>query len=729
MDTFFRDRTAKVLVVDSSGASRTLLTEVIRSLGFGDVLGVPTLKDALGVLEVEPVRWLISSVFADQNENLMQIMKLQISHPELKHLRVTALIDESELELLPFAFEKGLLSYQRKPFTKDSLQNDLKELCSRYENFGWQSSQLAGSYLRQCLMGLNAWAELLTFERQMLKMLPGDFQQLLNLVPALAKTGKAEEAKAILKQVSQVDSSLESQVKALCTTYLEGASLDNVQANVNILGLKSALIVDNDSTVQNEVKAALGEMGVENIQVFDDGQAALDYIKAGNIPDLVIQEWRVPRLTGPLFLQKAQEEGAKGCPFVLLSSLVQKEDIPFVREMGVSQVLGKPLQRKDLIQGLIWTIQQDRQPTEQGSMERKMRQLLSERKTDEALSIKERFMADATIQIGARHIVEAEFAYVQGDFEKCRDHGIEAIKHSGESIFILNLLGKALISLRDFETALKCFQKAQNLAPMNLERLCQIAEIHSELGDNEKARELLGEVSDLDPDSQKAKESAAKVEINDGNINSAKKIMSQLRAIENVVSYMNNQAIAMARCGMIDEGLNQYTKTIDAIPDDKPDTKSIVQYNMGLAYLRSQRLPEAKERLTAVIGNPQSKVFSKAQNLLKKVSHAIDKGVQLHVAKAAAPDLSVPGSPSASTGSADDGKSHEEKENIQEMNKSRVIAAVENRPGDVACYMIYNATMENAKVKKMLEHQLRFNPRKAIERSETMGADRLLAQG
>ncbi len=723
MDSYFKDRSAKVLVVDSSGASRTLLTEVIRGLGFADVLGVPTLKDALGVMEVEPVRWLISSLFAEQTENLMQVMKLQISHPELRALRVSALIEEGEMDLLPFAFEKGLISYHRKPFTKDSLSGELKDLFVRYEHFNWNSSLLGGSYLRQCLMQLNEYPELLSFERQLTKFFPGDFVQLLNLIPPLVKTGKNDEAKSILLQVSKVDPSLEVQVKALAATYLGGASLDAPDGSVNILGLKTVVVVDSDSIVQNEIKASLAEMGVENIQVFDDGQAAIEYIKTGNIPDLVIQEWRIPRLTGPLFLQKAQEEGARGSPFVLISSLVQKEDIPFVREMGVAHVMAKPLQRKDFIQGLIWTIQQDRQPTEQSTMERKMRQLLSERKLEEASSIKERFMIDTGISLGAKETIEAEFAYYQGDFETARDFGIEAIKHAGESIFILNLLGKTLISLRDFQTALKCFQKAQSLAPMNLERLCQIAEIHSELGDNDKARELLEQVHDLDPDSQKVQESQAKVAINEGELNTAKKIMSQLRAIENVVSYMNNQAVAMARCGMIDEGLNQYSKTLEAIPEDKLDIKGIVEYNMSLAFVRSQRLPEAKQHLTAAVSYPQSKINAKAQNLLRKVNQAIEKGVQLNIAKTAAPETSA--AAALATASSTEGKAAEE--NIQELNRSRVVAAVESKPGDMACFMIYVASLQNAKITKMLEHNLRFNPRKAIERQESMGADRLLA--
>ncbi len=145
MDVFFRDRDVKVLVVDPSGASRTLLSEVIRSLGFADVNGVPNLKDALGVLEVEKVRWLITPVFPDQHENLLQVLNLYTSVPELQQLRVSALVEETEMDLLPSCFERGLLSYHKKPFTKDSLNNELKDFLQRYEKFSWRSSLMAGS--------------------------------------------------------------------------------------------------------------------------------------------------------------------------------------------------------------------------------------------------------------------------------------------------------------------------------------------------------------------------------------------------------------------------------------------------------------------------------------------------------------------------------------------------------------------------------------------------------
>jgi CheY-like chemotaxis protein/Tfp pilus assembly protein PilF len=732
MDVFFRDKDVKVLVVEPSGASRTLLTEVIRNLGYTDIQGVPNLKDALGVMEVEKIRWLVTPPFSDQNENLLQVLNLVCSVPELKQVRVSALVEETEMEILPPCFERGLLSFHKKPFTKDSLINELKEFFIRYEKFNWKSSAMAGSYLRQNLIYLGLYEELLTFERQLLKISAADLGQYLNLAIPLAKTGKIDEAKAILMQVRKVDPALEASIKQIATTYLGSDDLSGEPAQgMNILGLKTAIVLDSDTTVRTETEASLKEMGVETIHAFEDGLSAFEHIKQHPNPDIILQEWRVPKLTGPLFLQRVQEDSAKGTPVILVSSLIQKEDIPFVKEMGVSQILNKPFQRKDLVQSIIWTIQQDRQPTEQGSMERKMRQLLEDKQFEEAIKIKERYIADATINIGSKELMEAEFAYAIGDNEKARDFGIEAIKHAGESIFILNLLGKALINLREFETALKCFQKAQTLAPLNLERLCQIAEIHSELGDASKANEILEEAKDIDPDSQRVKEAQANAAINNGQTNVAKQIMSQLKAMENVVAYMNNRSVAMARCGMINEGIVGYKKTLESIPDDRIDIKGIVLYNIAFAHIRANQLPDARAMLEQCILLNATKVQARAEAILKRVIQAIEKGTQLNIAKNESALNKTLVELNGGTFAAPPGSEAEKNlvDEAKEIAKSKVLAIVENKPGDLACHMVYKSAISNPKSTKMLECHVRFNTRKAIERAMSMGADKLVASG
>lgn len=729
MDLHFRDRKHKVIAVDPSAGSRTLLTEVIRSVGFADAQAVPNLKDALGIIEVEPVSWILTSVFPDQETNLMQMLRLCHTVPELQNLRISAFVEENEMEILPAAFEHGLLSYHRKPFTKDYLKQELESILADFEKCQWSSSLLASNYLRKCLIAMNGFEDLLGFEKQLLLNQPGNFQQMLNLVIPLAKLQKTDEAKAILGQVQRLEPSLEKQVKAIQSTHLNNADLSDAKGSINVLGLKTAVVVDNDSVIQNDAKIALQEMGVEDIQIFSDGKSAMDFIKEKGNPDVVIHEWKIPKLTGPLFLQKAREELGQTTPFILYSGLIDKADAPFIREMGVSHVISKPMQRTDLIKNIIWTVQQERIPTEKSSMERKIRQFLSNKQLDKAEPLVQKYLGDTNISIGARQLIEAEVSYAKGQYEKARDLTVESLKNAGDSIFVLNLLGKIMLQLRDLDTALKCFQKAQNLAPQNMERLCQIAEIEAEIGENEKSDATLGKVDDMDPGSEKAKETKAKIAINSGDSMSAKQIMNKLRAVENIVSYMNNKAIAMARCGKVEEGIEQYKKTIEAIPEERPDMLAVVQFNLALAYLRAGMVDDAKSYLTTCSQSTSLRMQERALKLLKKIKAAQAQGLPVQmVAEAKASTAAGAGASAAAAASVDE--TADAKRAVGESGQQAAAAAVEYRAGDHCCYLIYRSVNPApSSVTKMLEGTLRFTARSAITRSESAGADKLNASG
>ncbi|SMF66326.1 response regulator [Pseudobacteriovorax antillogorgiicola] len=722
MESFFKEKDGKVIVVDPSGAARTLLAEVVRSLGFGDVNGVAGIKEAVEMMEVEPIRWIVTPLMADQQENGMKLLDLFCNHPALKNLRVSFLLEESEQEVLPDAFERGLLSYHSKPFTKDSLTSELSGLFKTFEAVDWNGSLLAAHYLRTHMMEAERYQELLVFEKKLLDLYPGHLDQMFHTVPPLAKMGQTEEALSVLKQIKVIDSNQEDKIQSYLADYFEGQSLDQVESDgYNFLGLKKILLVDNDDSVANEVVNAFKEMGVEDVVVCNDGEAGTQAVQENEDIDLVIQEWRIPKLTGPLFLQKVQEESKKSVPIVLLSSLIEDQDIPFVKEMGVATMIKKPLKKDEFTKAIIWTIQQDRLPTEQSSMERKMRQFLNEKKVQEAQEIKERYIADSTIKIGPKEVMEAEFAYVQKEFEKARDFGIEAIKHAGDSIFILNLLGKTMMNLREFDVALKCFEKAQALAPMNLERLCQIAEVHSEMGNDEKAQETIEQAQDLDPDSERVKETSAKVALNAGDSATAKTIMAQLKAMENVVSYMNNQAVAMARCDMVNEGIQQYRTTLAAIPDTRKDIYAIVSYNLGLAHLRAGDMDGAQPPLEEAVQH-DSVVKDRAEKLLKKVKGAIKSGKPLQVQKAQAP---IPLKPEDASG---DQATDSDKVVTLDGAKAKVLTLVNADPGDMACHLIFQVQSSNDKAQKLLSGNLKFTPREAILRGESGGADRAIVK-
>ena len=120
IESKFKDKSARVVLVDSSGSVRPLLSEVTKSIGFANTQAVATIADAHSILETESADWLIVPVNADQELNGLHTVRMMINFAQINHVRVSLLAEEKESWVLSKAFEFGLLSYHSKPFTKDS---------------------------------------------------------------------------------------------------------------------------------------------------------------------------------------------------------------------------------------------------------------------------------------------------------------------------------------------------------------------------------------------------------------------------------------------------------------------------------------------------------------------------------------------------------------------------------------------------------------------------------
>jgi CheY-like chemotaxis protein/Flp pilus assembly protein TadD len=720
-ETKFQDRSAKVLLIDSSGAVRQLLSEVAKSVGFSQAQAVATISDAHNILETEGADWLIVPLAADQPINGLHTVRMITSFSDLKNTRVSLLLDQNEMWCLPRAFEFGLLSYHAKPFTKDSLSKELEELMSIFEASEWNSTKLAATYLRKHLSSTQSATDLMQLEQTLMEMFPGNSSQLINLAHAQHMAGKKDAAKVTLKQASFIDASLAPKIDAKAqelfgSTDLTPEKRDGADGTPNALGLDLVVLIDSDDAVRSSVKSVFQELGVTNIKDFSDGESAIAEIESGPEPSLVVMEWRVPKLTGPLLMQRIRSKGFINCPIVILSALIKPTDMPIIREMGVANISQKPMEREPFLRTIIWTIQQERMPTEQQTLENKIRSCLQIKNLTEAEVLAARYLADESIAPGRKNVIRAEIAYAKELYEAARDFAIESLKGTTESIFALNILGKSLMILRQYEQALKCFQKAQSLSPMNLERLVMIAETQAEVGDTAAAKETIADAKDIDPNSMIVAEGGAKVAIASGDPEAAKKILSKIEGVGNVISYLNNKAVAHAKCGHTTEGVELYQKTLDSIPDSKTDIRAIVTYNMALAKIKNNDLPGALIDLAEVMAFPEAKVAKKAASLKKRLDSAISTNSSIALREADhQPSVVVPTNPESPT--ADDSQAADA--------SSITSTAVQTVAGDLCCYMVYKTSIsDTAEYKKLTATPPRFKLRKAIERGETFaGAD------
>ncbi|MFK7823273.1 MAG: response regulator [Oligoflexales bacterium] len=721
MAVSIKDRSASIIVIESFSAIRQTITDQLKSLGFKNINGVSNTKDAIGILEVEKVDWIICSSNLESPENNIQLLSLISSRMVLKHIRMTMFLEEEELGLVPILYEKGLLSHIMKPLNKTVIEEGLNKFVEHFEKNAWNDVKLSAHNLRSYLDEKKKYRSLIHLERGLLSLYPGECEYLLNLANPLFKEGETDSAKNVLKQVLMIDSGMAEQAEELAKS-LFGQDFDlkkeNEQSeNVNILGVEHCLIIDSDDAARKEIRDVFEDFGVTKISEYDNGDDAWVSLNANSEPSLIIQEWRIPKVSGPIMIQRIRGK-FPSVPIVILSSLVSDDDKPLIQEMGVETVHEKPLQRDVFKKSLIYLVQQERLPANASVLERKIRQFLKSGKIKEAMAIKDQFVNNSEIPEVHKKSINAEFCYHNGNYVEARNLAIEAIKSDPNSIYLLNFIGKCLMQLEDHKAAVMCFKKAQVLSPKNIERLCDIAKASYEAGDTETCEKALAQGKAIDRENEGLKVTEAPIRIDLGPQSDAKDILAEMESIQELVSYMNNKAVALTKSGMIKEGIELYHKTIASMPDNKKDTKFLVMYNLGLALAKHGDLKGAKAQLESILSESPKKIERKCHSLKLRIEKSLDTGSKLEFITAEKKEAP----------SADGGKTAAKEGEIEDS--VAVIGYIQSNPGEICCYKVFiNPEEIDDKWKSIKDQIPHFKPRKAIEREEAAGLEKVMRAG
>lgn len=720
----FEKKDGKVIVVDSSGAVRQLMAEVVRNLGFSDVQTAGNIQDTINIMEVEQVGWIITPLFSSDPINALTLLKMCNAYMPLRQVRISIIFDEKEAEAKTTAFSLGMMSAHSKPFTKDSLADELGSLLKSFEESSWDTTKAAGSQLRSVLKGAERFEELLSFERNMVETYPSDPRMVLNLVEPLAKANKGDEAYSILNRVAVIDPSLKEEAEKLAGEFLDGKELSGPQSGdggVNILGIKTCVLIEPDETVRNSLSENLKQLGVENIESYEDGEEAWNGLKGKEEPSLIVQEWKLPKVNGPILTQRFLSHGFLSVPIVIFSSLVKEQDLALLREIGIAGLVEKPFDRTRFNKVISWTMQQERAPTDAKALERKIRQLLKRKDEKNASILVEKYVNIENLPEASKALIQAEYAYFLKDYQTATERAIDALKGFGDSIFILNLLGKIFLKMEDFENSLRCFEKAQSLSPLNVSRICMMAEVNEEMGNTEGSQEALDQAKKLDAENDEVKQTDAKIALDRGDTDAAKEAMGQIQSLEEFIGFMNNKAVVLAKSGKSNESLDLYKKVLQSIPDKRKDIKAAVVYNVGLAYVRDQKLDKALNALKKAQTYKVERIGRKAESLQKRVEFAIKRKSTV--------ELKSSGGSASSKG--DDGADQPDESHSEVSEKSKsIVAAIDAERGTLCCYKIYFEKAEPSELAMMLlaKKLPTYTPRKAIERDAAHGVEKMMHQ-
>ncbi len=696
MPNRFEEKTMRCLAISASSSQRQLLSSVLKELGFSNVVVVSDIKTCLEMMEAEEVSWIIGPL-QDANEcSILQLLDVINQQQVLRHVKVSILRDEDQ-ELLPKAFAMGAMSCHKFAMTREACYPELKKLLERMASFEFDFIKVAASYLQEYLQEAREFGDLRSLFTGLLQVYPGHPDYMLSLAHALLQMGEMETGRVILHQVKLTGSNQIDRIRALCREFFESDELPEEPEVVlaEHFGFRTCLVVDPTPESLEVMKQTLQNLGFGEIICQRDPINALKWLRQNKKVDLLICEWKLPNIPGPVFLYKLRNRLGLNIPLLVINESMAEREIPLLSELGASRLLQKPINDKRLNADIIWTLQQHTNPTDPQVIKQKLIQASKRHDVAETKKLKQLYFELPALLDADKQLIEAQLAFDSGCFLHAKKHALEAMRLGGSSKEAMEILGKSLMKLRDFDGAVRCLSNVSFISPLNVSHLCNLAECHLEQGNEQAFDQMMNRAQAIDDESSQVIETAAKGAIKRGHTETARKLLSRLKSFKEIMAFMNNRAVSLIRVGNFQEGVDLYQRTLESLPDNQQEMKALIHYNLGLGLARSNRLEDALKSLAEAERSQNRQRMIKAKSLKTRIVAAVNSGETI-VLKSDPPI-----------------SEKAERERMEEMKRMEAsLAAAEKISRTDYCLInIYRTVLGEDRAQDFLQKKLGFTPR------------------
>ena len=657
------------------------------------------MKTLQQLLETTKVDWVFCSDSLAEKPNFLQLLRYVSSQGSLD-LRLSLLVSEENLDLLHAAYGLGLLSHHLGLDAKDAVEESFAKLFAVIERYQGKDDLIANTYCLAVLRQKKDFSSVVDLQKKLLGLNPGCFDLLIFSAEAHFRGGDKELAETLWMQAKTLDPSQLATIKAsqVEAGFLTSDGTDDAigsKLDVNILGIKRAVVVDPSEEDLAMIEARLLELGVPEVKVFSKVDSFFEFLKSRLKLDLVICEWSFPQMPGPILVQSIREKIGDSVPITVINKSLSEKDLPILREMGVTDRISKPIEKSRFNQEVVWIINQERNPSEPIMIRQKLNRCIKAKDKDQIAILLKKYQACPDLRKGDAICAEAAVAYSNGLYLTAKELSVQSLRECGDSQDALNTLGKAMMKLREFDSALICLENAKVISPNNIERICRIAEANMELGNDQLADDSISEAKALAPNSSHVVGIQAKKALTNHDVAASKNFLSQLDSLEEIVSFINNRAVALIRTKSFQSGLQLYQDAFTSVPEDRQQIKTVLAYNFALGQIRTSEQTKALELLKTIKIDKSSVIGKKIGSLRSRLSAALSSGAAFQLRPAAPPSLEA------------------EKSRLEAIEKQslELLKAIKIRPGDLCLLHVLAAADQLKSFAKHLEPSLQLNVR------------------
>jgi len=614
-----------ILIVDPVSAVVSTVKRVLNEVGYKNIYQSDSVMDGFNTLGQEKIGWIITSLFPGQKLTGWQFLRLPLEYEHYRGVMTSVLLNTEEQDLLPSLYALGMASFHMRPLTYNSFKAEVDKfqaILKKQSNF----PLAVAMGLRDKLSESAKIDDLERLEKGIYKWVDGSVQQKMRLIKAQLQVGNNLEALLGMKQVLASNPAFKAEIVELGKKFL---GIDDISEYKAKLSLQHALVVDPDESQRKFLHECLAELGVPEIKSCEEATDACEYLKNNTTVDLVIGEWKQRGMDGGAFIQHVRHHGYTDKPILIFSSLVDSEAQQLMAEVGGVFVIAKPCTKKVFQQQLVEQFNRWRYPLAAEDLEQKIRVSLNNGDIDYARQLMVQFENNPKVEVTRKKFLKACFAYQVGQYREAKGMILENAKVNLPSHKEIGLLGKILLKLGEFGDAQKCLEQANVMVPGNIERLCDLADIASEMGQEDQIMKYMDEARDIGGDTGMVMAAYARHATALGQADDARRFMVDEEVARNVVAYMNNLGVAYSYSGKWKESVDSYVKAIKTLGEMHAELQGTVYYNLGLSLVRQGRYKESIPALKNAHKKADDAVAKKSAHLLERVQLAIENKVPL----------------------------------------------------------------------------------------------------
>lgn len=124
------DKNMKILVVDDFSTMRRIVKNILRQLGFVNIIEADDGSTALEILQREKIEFVVSDWNMPKMTGL-ELLKVIRADDALKHIPFLMVTAEAQQENIIEAVKSGVSNYIVKPFTAETLSQKINQIFTK----------------------------------------------------------------------------------------------------------------------------------------------------------------------------------------------------------------------------------------------------------------------------------------------------------------------------------------------------------------------------------------------------------------------------------------------------------------------------------------------------------------------------------------------------------------------------------------------------------------------